>query len=141
MNGQFIFVYGTLRRGGNTNMHGLLASHSEYLCTGETQGKLYALKEYPGMIESGEITDKVFGEVYKISNSRQLLALLDDYEECSEKFPLPHEYVRKKLPVKLLSGAQVLAWVYLFNRDVANLKVIKSGDYIKHSSEQDAKIL
>ena len=111
-------------------MHELLAGYSEYLSAGETQGKLYALEGYPGMIESSVITDKVFGEVYKISNSSKLLALLDDYEECSDKFPFPHEYIRKQRPVKLVNGAQVLAWVYLFNRDVSNLKAIKSGDYV-----------
>ena len=93
-------------------------------------------QRYPGMIESSEITDKVFGEVYKISNSSKLIALLDDYEECSDKFPFPHEYIRKQRPVKLVNGAQVLAWVYLFNRDVSNLKAIKSGDYVKYSNEQ-----
>lgn len=136
MDPQFIFVYGTLRRGGNSKMHGLLASYSEYLSAGEAQGILYLLDGYPGMIESSEITDKVFGEVYKIGDSSKLLALLDDYEECSDKFPLPHEYIRKQLPVKLVNGAQLLASVYLFNRDISNLKAIKSGDYIQYSSEQ-----
>ncbi len=111
-------------------MHDLLAGYSEYLSAGETQGILYALSGYPGMIESSEITDKVLGEVYKISSPGRLFALLDDYEACSDKFPFPREYIRKQLPVTLVNGEEVLAWVYLFNRDVSNLKRIKSGDYV-----------
>lgn len=131
MMAEFIFVYGTLRRGVNTKMNKLLLRYGDYLSEGEAQGKLYSLDGYPGMIASCDKKDTVFGEIYKISNSK-LLVLLDEYEECSENFPLPHEYVRKQLPVKLIDETQLDAWIYLFNRDVANLKVIKSGDYVKH---------
>lgn len=131
----YIFVYGTLRRGGNADMHALLTRYSEYVATAKVQGKLYALQTYPAMVESEKMTDQVLGELYKITDSRKLFALLDDYEECSEKFPLPHEYSRKQLPVKLVSGEQVRAWVYLYNRDVANLERIRCADYMKYRSE------
>ncbi|WP_082081394.1 gamma-glutamylcyclotransferase [Methylocucumis oryzae] len=43
---------------------------------------------------------------------------------------LPHEYVRKCLPVQLTTGKTVNAWVYVYNRDVSGLKRIISGDYL-----------
>lgn len=134
MRSQYIFVYGTLRRGVNAKMNQLLLDHGEYLCAGETSGKLYALDGYPGMIASNDPKNKVFGEIYKISSAK-LLALLDDYEECSDNFPLPHEYIRTQLPVKLVDGRQLNAWVYLYNHNTSNLIEIKSGDYVKHFQE------
>lgn len=134
MRSQYIFVYGTLRRGVNSKMNQLLSDHGEYLCRGETSGKLYALDGYPGMIASSDKKDKVFGEIYKITSSK-LLILLDDYEECSDNFPLPHEYIRKQLPVRLIDGTQLNAWVYLYNHNISNLMEIKSGDYVKHLRE------
>lgn len=46
---------------------------------------------------------------------------------------MPHEYVRKCLPIQLTAGKTVNAWVYVYNRDVSGLKQIISGDYLADS--------
>jgi gamma-glutamylcyclotransferase (GGCT)/AIG2-like uncharacterized protein YtfP len=124
MNDSFMFVYGTLRRSSGTHMSQMLARYSDYVGEAIMQGVLYEVDGYPGVIESNKPEDSVCGELFKILDENILLPLLDDYEECSEKFPRPHEYVRKVLPVTLEDGASVMAWVYIYNHDVTRLQRI-----------------
>jgi len=127
---EFIFVYGTLRKQVASSMLHLIASHCEYRSDGVMRGKLYEVSGYPGAIESSDANDKVCGELYKMLDRKQVLARLDDYEECSDRFPMPHEYSRKPLLIELIGGDSVLAWVYCFNGDVSKLREIKTGDYL-----------
>lgn len=120
----FIFVYGTLRKNSGTPMSHILARYSEYIGEATMQGVLYEVEYYPGVVESTQPEDIVCGELYKICDEAILLPLLDDYEECSQQFLPPHEYVRKALPVTLTSSDSVLAWVYIYNRDVTGLQRI-----------------
>lgn len=131
---EYIFVYGTLRKESATDMHNVLARHCEYLADGYMQGRLYEVAGYPGAIESDDINDKVYGEVYRIISAEDVLSLLDEYEGCTDKFPEPREYIRKALSIRLVSGDKVAAWVYIFNHSVANRVQIESGDYAKHLS-------
>lgn len=127
---EFIFVYGTLRKQITPNMHHLIASHCEFFSNGFMHGKLYELCGYPGAIESSDAKAKVFGELYKMLDRKRVLDQLDEYEECSDWFPMPHEYSRNQLSVELIGGGSVVAWVYLYNRDVSNLQQIIPGDYL-----------
>ncbi|MDD1606234.1 MAG: gamma-glutamylcyclotransferase [Methylococcaceae bacterium] len=134
---EFIFVYGTLRKEIAANMNDILSCYSNYFSDGYLQGKLYEVNGYPAVIESNNPQDKVYGEIYKILNSRLLLPELDAYEECTQLFPHPHEYSRKKLAITLFDGHHISAWVYIFNRNVENLIAIKSGDYLHHLNAQE----
>ena len=111
-------------------MYHVLARYCYYVSDGYIQGKLYEVNGYPGAIESNNQQDKVFGEIYRMMDDNTILSKLDKYEECTDKFPKPHEYIRKKLPVTLSDSSIVTAWVYIFNHDVSNLIAIKSGDYL-----------
>lgn len=130
MAAEFIFVYGTLRKQMASDMHHVLARHCDYFSDGVMRGRLYEVCGYPGAIESGDANDKVYGELYKMLDGKQVLARLDDYEECSDRFPVPHEYSRKLLSIELSVGDSVEAWVYLYNHDVSKLQQILSGDYL-----------
>jgi gamma-glutamylcyclotransferase (GGCT)/AIG2-like uncharacterized protein YtfP len=125
-----MFFYGTLRKQIASNMHHLIAGHCEFFSDGAMQGKLYEVCGYPGAIESSVANDKVFGELYKMLDRKGVLALLDEYEECSDSFLVPQEYSRKQLSIELSGGGSVVAWVYLYNHDISKLQQIISGDYI-----------
>jgi gamma-glutamylcyclotransferase (GGCT)/AIG2-like uncharacterized protein YtfP len=127
---EFIFVYGTLRKQIASDMNNVLVNYGEYFSDGVMPGKLYEVCGYPGAIESSDTKDKVFGELYKLHNQKLVLTLLDEYEECSDWFPAPHEYIRKQISIELFGGGSVVAWVYLYNYSVSNLQQIKSGDYL-----------
>lgn len=113
-------------------MVSLLAQYCEFYSEGHIQGKLYEVNGYPGAVESNDKDEKVFGEIYIINQSEIILPKLDEYEECTENFPQPHEYIRKKLPVTLSGGERVIAWVYIYNHETRNIERINSGDYLSH---------
>jgi gamma-glutamylcyclotransferase (GGCT)/AIG2-like uncharacterized protein YtfP len=48
--------------------------------TGSFQGKLYDIGRYPGVVRSGRNTDRVMGEIYRLSEPRRALEILDEYE-------------------------------------------------------------
>ena len=128
---EYIFVYGTLRKSAAQDMYRVLARSCEYVADGFMQGRLYEIVGYPGAIESDDAHDQVRGEIYKTRESAQVLARLDEYEECNASFPEPHEYIRKVIVVKICGGDNVKAWAYIFNRDVSRLQQIQSGDYLE----------
>jgi len=45
-----IFVYGTLRRDANSEMHQLLTKYAEFVSDATYQGKLYKVDDYPGAV-------------------------------------------------------------------------------------------
>jgi len=123
----FLFVYGTLMR----NAHHPKAQHfhqaASFLGPARWQGRLYLVSYYPGAVPSVLTEDIVHGELWTLTNP-QTLALLDQYEECSPRDPLPHEYTRSIETVWL--GDQALkAWVYIYKRDTNGLKQITSGHF------------
>ena len=130
---EFIFVYGTLRRGANHLVHETLAHRSQYYGEGYMLGKLYDVGDYPAAVQSENAHDKVYGEVYNISDN-EVLTQLDHYEECTDDFPQPYEYMRNLVLITLNSQNEMLeAWAYIFNHDVSILRQITSGDYLKRS--------
>ncbi|GAA3966250.1 gamma-glutamylcyclotransferase family protein [Allohahella marinimesophila] len=125
----YLFVYGTLLKAGSPQAFELLSQHCERHASGRIQGKLFEVDGYPGMIDSDSVADRVIGELYQIGGLHSILPALDYYEECSEHFPQPHEYIRRRRRVILADHVVVEAWVYLYNRDTAGLERIYSGDY------------
>ncbi len=129
----YIFVYGTLRRGSRSEMFRLLANNGEFVDDATCKGKLYLVAStYPGMVESEDPCDIVHGEVYQLKSPDKLLSTFDDYEECGPNFRQPTEYIRRKMQVTLKSGKEVAAWVYIFNRKTEGLELIESGDFLQY---------
>lgn len=123
-----LFVYGTLRQDVNGKRHPLLKA-ADYLDQGRVDGTLYEIAGYPGLIADGTAKGAtVEGELYRL-HALRALDWLDDYEECSPKFPQPHEYRRIRASVTLNDGQRVDAWLYHYNRHPHGLKRIASGDY------------
>lgn len=124
-----LFVYGTLRGAVGHPMHELLDRHASRVAGGRLQARLYAVDGYPGAVLSNASGDQVTGELLRIDDDA-LLARLDDYEECSARFPEPHEYRRERVTIRTDSGEAITAWTYLYNRGTASLAPIPSGDYL-----------
>jgi gamma-glutamylcyclotransferase (GGCT)/AIG2-like uncharacterized protein YtfP len=67
VNGEInLFVYGTLRRKAKQPVRQGLLEEWRLLGTGTFRGRLYDLGRFPGAIPSNEISDRVFGEIYRI---------------------------------------------------------------------------
>ena len=128
-----LFIYGTLRKevAPSEFIQNLLDRYAEDQDTGFVQAKLYDLGSYPGLVPSENQDEQVFGEVYKILDSRELLEAFDEYEGCSPHFPEPWEFVRKKMKATLHKGGVVDACIYVYNHDVKDKEQIVSGNYLE----------
>lgn len=130
---EYLFVYATLMRKANHPMHELIAEHSQYVGEATLSGHLYQIDYYPGVVAADSAESLVHGELYHISNSARLFAGLDDYEECSEAFPMPHEYARCQIAVTLTAQKQkVVAWVYTYEFSIEGKLRLMDGRFIRH---------
>lgn len=130
----FLFVYGTLRRGApgkpgeGNDMEEALAKSATYIGRGRARGRLYRVDWYPGALDSRSSKDVVHGDVYRVP--RTLLPLLDEYEDAGTTAQSRREYVRKRKVVRLNDGRSVQAWTYIYNRPVREERRIRSGDFL-----------
>lgn len=126
----YLFVYGTLRQQAKHPMAQWLGQHAQWVTTARLQGCLYAVEGYPGVILSNDPQQQVIGDVYLLTQPAHVLERLDQYEQCSAEFALPHEYTRQHCTVYDEKQRQITAWVYLYNEDVSTLRCIRSGDWL-----------
>lgn len=132
MSDEHLFVYGTLRQAFALPVHDVMMRHCQFLALGTLRGQLYQVDGYPGVVELPHCRGRVAGELYRIIDKKELFKLLDDYEQCSAKYPEPHEFIRKQADISTYDGAVCQAWVYFYNRAVSGLVRISSGDYVCH---------
>jgi gamma-glutamylcyclotransferase (GGCT)/AIG2-like uncharacterized protein YtfP len=129
--GRHLFVYGTLMSTaasalGCTERDGL-GRESRSLGPATMAGaRLYDLERYPGLVESGDATDTVQGEAVELLTPQHTLAWLDDYEGIVDG-DHPNEYARIERTIRLASGAELPAWVYVCLRDVSGRRPIAGG--------------
>jgi len=124
----YLFVYGTLMRDFSHPMHNVLIKFANFVDKAKVNGCLYEIDGYPGLVLTKESLF-VKGELYRIDDEVRLFEILDDYEECSSKFPKPHEYRRIITQVFLSDGSIINAWLYEYNHPIDYTKLIASGDY------------
>jgi gamma-glutamylcyclotransferase (GGCT)/AIG2-like uncharacterized protein YtfP len=130
MTSEFLFVYGTLRRGSGHRMHAVLAGAAEFIDTAVFPGRMFLVAHYPGVIESDTAGETVVGDVYRLGHASALLRKLDRYEACDPDDPAA-PYVRTTRRVALAAGGELMAWIYLYTRSTAALERIASGDFLK----------
>jgi gamma-glutamylcyclotransferase (GGCT)/AIG2-like uncharacterized protein YtfP len=122
VNKHLVFVYGTLRSGGEGAMS-IRFSHSKFIADAKVNGSLYDLGAYPGLLlnESGS---SVIGEVYEVDD--ETLNELDDFEASSN-------YLRKQVEIPLGTDSRS-CWVYEPDPEFYSLRTfITSGDWIEYA--------
>lgn len=118
-----VFVYGTLMRG---------FSRHHYMSDGQFEGdafavgRLISLGEYPALLDG---PGNVRGELYSFDDLPVALDVLDDVENFDPANPESSEYVRDARRVRRDDGAEILAWVYVYNLATGSAPVISSGDW------------
>jgi gamma-glutamylcyclotransferase (GGCT)/AIG2-like uncharacterized protein YtfP len=126
----FIFLYGTLRRGFPETESQRRLALTRWVGRGAIHAALYDLGEYPGAVPSSSAEDRVHGEVHELAENG--LAVLDGYEVRVTGSELGGRFIRARTEVELESGGRIEAWVYFYNRPLAGAPRIPSGDYVSH---------
>lgn len=128
MQGELIFVYGTLRRACSSGAHATYLANTDFIDRARIRGKLYRVSYYPALTLADD-ADWVVGEVYQLASAEQL-ARLDAYEECTYPALPEQEYQRVKVQVQTEAGDYLSAWVYAYQRPSDELELITSGDFL-----------
>jgi len=127
---EYLFVYGTLRQGAEHPLADLLNRRADFIGPAVARGKLYLVAGYPGMVDSENPTELVYGDLFQLQPGSTLLQQLDDYEECGPNYSEPTEYLRRQRWIATAQRAKYPAWLYLYNRSVEHLPRIEGGDYL-----------
>ncbi len=122
-----LFVYGTLMSGCERGDFLNRGHKVRFLGAGITQGKLYDLGNFAGLIESDHGMP-VRGEIYEIIDEETFFATLDIIEGYWPQQPERSLYVRKQVAVQTENGL-LHAWAYVYNQPVNGFSIIASGDY------------
>lgn len=120
MNDHLVFVYGTLRRGGDN--HYLLAD-SSFVGRHVTEAlyTLFRLGQFPAVVARGDTP--IVGELYRVST--EVFALLDELE-C-----YPSVFARQTMDTE--AGQ---AWLYVYNRLVGTDHIVPHGDWLRFLEER-----
>jgi gamma-glutamylcyclotransferase (GGCT)/AIG2-like uncharacterized protein YtfP len=118
-----LFVYGSLKSTAITEYSRRLAQEATFLGAAVTQGILYNLGSYPGMVLG---VGNVYGELWRLHHPEHALRWLDAYEginglECDE-------YVRVQRMVQI-NHKQYPAWMYLYQGERQDAHVLPSGNW------------
>lgn len=124
----FLFTYGTLMQGFSNPFAERLHTLSTFIGKGSFPGTLYKVEWYPGAVYQPENRNRIYGEVYKLTVPEILFPELDDYEDIFENEE-KSLYLRRIIPVVMDGGSFLNCWVYLYNQEVKDLEIIKSGDF------------
>ena len=130
-----LFVYGTLLTVADHAMGALLRAHSRFVGSGSIQARLYIIDDpdapgensYPGALPAAAPQDRVWGDVYHLDNPSTVLPAFDDYEACSDKWPEPHEFMLRRVTVRMKDGSELGARSYLYTWDVSGAQRVPSG--------------
>jgi len=122
-----LFVYGTLKRGGQLH-HQLAALRARFLGPARIQGELFHVKgeSWPGAFPTVS-RSYIHGELYKLARPAVNLKKLDAIEGCNRGL-----FIRE-LVNAWLGNRKVRAWVYFFNGEERKASRIVSGGF---STEQ-----
>lgn len=117
-----VFVYGTLLSG---LCRATALKDATFLGAASTEGRLYNLGDYPGMLPGRGM---VHGEVYELD--ARTLDRLDGIEDYYPDCPESSLYLRRPVQVSLLAdGRSMLAETYLYNAPIPESQRIAHGDY------------
>ncbi len=128
----YFFVYGTLMTQSQSELGAdmrarLGSAAAQWLGPATVPGRLVHLDGYPGMVAPVATADIVHGEVFELADPDAIFEWLDAYEGITPGHKREGEYERVRRPVRLASGEELTAWVYLYVADATNAPPIPSG--------------
>jgi gamma-glutamylcyclotransferase (GGCT)/AIG2-like uncharacterized protein YtfP len=125
---QYLFVYGTLKRGGKSHRE-LNGKHVvRFISEARMRGALYKPcgEEYPGAVLSSVPHRFVKGELFVLVDPQKALPYLDEFEGVDDGL------FRRELVDVWVRGRRVKAWTYLYARPLTDANLIPTGIYSSH---------
>ncbi len=130
MDCKLLFVYGTLRRGGER--HAILVRlAARFAGRGSVRGELFDLGEYPGARPSTSLHSRVFGELYLLRNPARAFEVLDRVEGYRSAHAAASLFHREIAVVERAGGGATEAWIDWLNRARHPFRRILSGNYVR----------
>jgi gamma-glutamylcyclotransferase (GGCT)/AIG2-like uncharacterized protein YtfP len=124
----YLFTYGTLMKRFDNPFAIRLKNASTYLDEGHFPGLLYQVSWYPGAVYQSGLEQRVYGEIYQLTDAANLLIELDDYEDVRTE-ESQSLYLRKIVTVTLTDLSTLPCWIYLYNQPVEGLRQIAGGKF------------
>lgn len=125
---QYLFVYGTLKRGGKAHKRLRKDDGIRFKASGRIRADLYRLQDedYPGAVLTSAPNRFVKGDLFVLQDPQRALRDLDEFEGVDEGL------FRRGLVDVWSQGRRVKAWAYLYARPLAAAEVIPTGVYSSH---------
>jgi gamma-glutamylcyclotransferase (GGCT)/AIG2-like uncharacterized protein YtfP len=127
-----VFVYGTLRKDARGPKQSALTRDWSFEGYGSVAAALYDFGAYPGAVKSPAPEARVRGELYRLPDAEETLALLDHYEGCGPGHAEPHEFTRALVDVETDDGGTARAWIYWYELEPRGRRLV-SGDYLERT--------
>jgi gamma-glutamylcyclotransferase (GGCT)/AIG2-like uncharacterized protein YtfP len=127
------FVYGSLRKGFQSEAYQYMSQYFALVGDAKTKGFLVDLGDYPAAIPT-DGDAYIIGELYTLKNENEhdwAFGQLDDYEGVIVEADEQQMYRRATTTVWCNNEA-VEAWVYWYNANVVGKPVITSGDVLDY---------
>jgi gamma-glutamylcyclotransferase (GGCT)/AIG2-like uncharacterized protein YtfP len=128
---QNLFLYGTLLPSEAPKEIASIVKRFRRLGSGHVRGKLYDFGEFPGAVVDPSSRTLIHGELVTLPSDERILQALDRYEEFDPTHPRKSLFLRKKALVRMANGSVREGWIYVYNRNPGNAKLVRSGDYLR----------
>jgi gamma-glutamylcyclotransferase (GGCT)/AIG2-like uncharacterized protein YtfP len=125
----FLFVYGSLRRGGLRHSL-LLGAGARPVADGSISGKLFDFGKYPGAVKSADRKRRIRGEVYAFADPPSGIVRVDKIEGFFPGRAGKSAFVRRLVEVELDGGKSLEAWAYFYNRPVKRARELSNGEWL-----------
>lgn len=125
----YLFVYGTLQSAFSNEWSSYLKENSRFVSKAKMPGRLYKIDFYPGAVYDPNSNSFVYGELFYSRQILEVIKQIDRYEGCAYDDPLPHEYIKKIVPV-CTKNEQIDSWCYLYNFDTSASPIIGTGCFM-----------
>jgi|SRR5271169_2688276 len=133
----FLFTYGTLLPQHAPDEVKSVVTQLTPCGEGSIPGVLFDLGEYPGAVFDSSSSMRVFGKVFRLPDRVSILNELDHYEGFDPASPGTSLFVRKLYPVLLTTGESIECWVYEYNGNPAEERILVDGRYAKGDAAAD----
>jgi gamma-glutamylcyclotransferase (GGCT)/AIG2-like uncharacterized protein YtfP len=139
---EYCFFYGTLLPGFVPEQIKSVVEQFTFVGEGSVFGRLYDFGNHPGAVLDAAAPSKIIGKVFSLpadeTLQRQLLERLDEYEGYNPVDESACLFIRRRVMVTLPNGEKVESWIYVYQGDTSQVRLIASGNFAKRGEPNES---